>query len=304
MGMKIADAHCDTLAMFDAPFADERASWNFRKFSQVGGLMQYMAIFTEPELKNETALAFAVENLGKFHKLAPPQVTLLKKKSDFDPEKINIVLSLEGVSPVIDKIENLHAFRALGIRAATLTWNHENYVGCGVFGDSGLTDFGKEFVRECEDLSVIVDVSHLNVAGFKDVAQIAEKPFIASHSNVRSVREHPRNLYDWQIKEIIDRKGFIGVNFYSEFIAESRNRADQIAALVRHFDEFLNLGAEDVLGFGSDWDGMPESPFDDVFAYEELIDILRNEIELEEKTIEKIAYKNLVDFTLRSLPKD
>ena len=86
-----------------------------------------------------------------------------------------------------------------GVRMCTLTWNGANALGSGNLTSEGLTGFGRSMVRELEAREIIVDVSHLNDEGFKDVCKVAEKPFAASHSNARSICAHPRNLADWQL---------------------------------------------------------------------------------------------------------
>jgi membrane dipeptidase len=302
--MKIADAHCDTLTKFkDEPFYTKNAAWNIKKFRKVGGVLQFMAIFIEPPNHGDSAMRMAVNTIGNFLRRRPKDINLLEKPSDFNDKKINVLLSLEGASPVIDEISNLYAYYKLGIRAITLTWNHRNFAadGVGVMGGSGLTDFGEQMVKEMEKLKMIVDVSHLNEKGFKDLCKLADRPFIASHSNAYDVCNHVRNLKKYQIKEIIERKGFIGLNFYSRFIFNSPDKNVLITKFIRHIDYFLNLGAENVLGFGADFDGIDESPFDDVTSYEYIFEILEKDLKLNSSQIEKITYKNLVDFTLKMI---
>ncbi|MFC2130659.1 dipeptidase [Bacteroidota bacterium] len=302
--MQTADAHCDTLFNFpEDPFHSPEAAWNIEKFDKSGGVLQYMAICIEPPFHGADAMRMAVNAIGNFHNKRTNKVNLLESPSDFDDRKINILLALEGASPIIDDINNLYAFYKLGIRAITLTWNHRNFVGdgVGVGGGYGLTDFGKLVVREMNKLGMIIDVSHLNEAGFKDVCSVSEKSFAATHSNAYEIHAHPRNLKDYQIKEIIDRKGFIGLNFYSAFLDESRDKDILIKKFLKNVEYFLNLGAEDVLGLGADFDGMDETPFKDASTYPEISDLLKNELKLSNSQIKKIMYKNLVDFTLKMI---
>ena len=302
--MKTADAHCDTLYAFPGnPFNTPEAAWNIEKFNSANGVLQYMDICVLPPNHGDSAMREAVTALGNFHKRKPEEIQLLEKSKDYDEKKINIILSLEGASPLIDDISNLHAYHRLGVRAITLTWNHRNFIadGVGVKDGFGLTGFGKDVVSEMEKLGMIVDVSHLNEAGFKDLCDIAQKPFIASHSNAYDVHAHERNLKEWQAKEIIARKGFIGLNFYSQFLTDSKDREHQIQSLLNHAAYYLNLGAGDVLGIGADFDGIPESPYPDVTSYPELAELFLKELKLSEEQVEKIMYKNLVDYTLKMI---
>lgn len=299
--MRVADAHCDTLTAFEDPFFSTEACWNIDKFKKVNGCLQYLDICAEPHLAGDSAMRFAVKHLGRFWQKNKSIVNILEKSSDFDIDKINIVLALEGASPVIDEMHNLYAYHRLGVRSIVLTWNHRNFIGEGVDGHYGLTDFGKDFVKEMEKLNMIVDVSHLNVSGFKDVVAVAEKPFMASHSNVYSVHPHKRNLHDDQIQEIIARNGFMGINFYSVFLGEGDDDEHLTRKFIEHIEYVLKLGGEDVLGLGSDWDGMDKSPFKDVNDYEKIEKLLQSRLSLSEQQINKIMFKNLVDYTLKML---
>jgi len=297
--MKVADAHCDTLTAFKSDaFHSENAHWNLHKFQAVGGELQYFAIFTEPELAGDTALGYAFNCIGRFHKQKPEGVNIILKSSDYKEGNVNILLSLEGAAPIINDINNLYAFYAAGVRAMTLTWNHRNFLADGIDEPYGLTSFGKEVVQEMVHLGMIVDVSHLNTAGFDDVAKTITAPFIASHSNARSVFDHPRNLYDEQIKEIINRKGFIGINLYSSFLGkEDENLKNK---MIEHIEHILKLGGEDVLGFGADFDGITHCPFSGVESYAEIYDMLKIAFD-DEILIDKILFKNLRDFTINYL---
>ena len=183
-----------------------------------------------------------------------------------------------------------------------MTWNHRNFVADGVGEESnyGLTNFGKEVVATMEKLGMIVDVSHLNEAGFYHLCDIATKPFMASHSNANTISQHVRNLKDDQIKEIVNRKGFIGLNFYSKFIDESDDREILIDKFLKNVDYMLNKGCENILGLGADFDGIDESPFANVLAYSEIAELLSDRLKLDDNQIEKIMYKNLIDYTLNN----
>ncbi len=296
--MKVADAHCDTLTKFkDNPFHSEDAHWSLEKFNEAGGVLQYFAVFTPPQYSGDSAVRFAFNAIGNFYSKNRGKVNLLLSPDGFKDDKVNILLSLEGATPIIDDLNNLRVFYELGVRAMGLTWNHRNYVADGIDNPYGLTAFGVELIKEMENMNMIIDVSHLNVAGFDDVVKNTSKPFIASHSNAHKIFAHPRNLYDEQIKEIITRGGFIGMNFYPDIICDDKDNLK--AGLLQHIEYMLELGAADVLGMGADFDGIPSAPFDDVRGYIELEQMLRNDLKLDYTLIEKIMYKNLMDYTLK-----
>ena len=140
-----------------------------------------------------------------------------------------------------------------GVVAINLTWNHANTLSGSNCDEPerGLSPVGREFVAKMEDLHILVDVSHLSEAGFWDVAEMARRPFIASHSNAKSVWDHTRNLTDEQINAIIKNQGVIGLNFYTEFVGGGRD----LDAVRAHLDHILELGGASNAALGGDWDG-------------------------------------------------
>ena len=167
------------------------------------------------------------------------------------------LFTVEGASFLEDDGTADARFDALaeaGVRMVTLTWNGPNALGSGNDARHGLTAFGRATVRELEGRRIAVDVSHLNDAGFKDVCAVAERPFAASHSNARAVCGHPRNLADWQLRELADRGGVAGLNFCRSFLSDAHadpTRDD----MLRQVDHVLEVVGEDVLALGSDYDG-------------------------------------------------
>ena len=152
-----------------------------------------------------------------------------------------------------------------GLRSLGLVWSRSNDYAHGVpfrFPGSpdvgpGLTDAGKDLVRECERLGVLVDLSHLNEKGFWDVAELSERPLVATHSNAHALCASTRNLTDRQLDAIRDSNGLVGVNFAVAFLREDgRDSPDTpLETVVRHVDYLVEkLGVERV-GFGSDFDG-------------------------------------------------
>lgn len=175
----------------------------------------------------------------------------------FEQGRSAAMLTVEGCSFLEDDAQaetRLDALAEAGVRMATLTWNGPNALGSGNDTSCGLTPFGRRMIRGLEERGIVVDASHLNDAGFRDLRAVAERPFACSHSNARAVCPHPRNLEDWQLREIAERSGIVGLNFYNAFLREDGAEATPDDVL-RHVDHMLNVAGEGLLALGSDYDG-------------------------------------------------
>lgn len=164
--------------------------------------------------------------------------------------------TVENGKALNGKIENVKKFADLGVRIITLTWNDKNALGSGVLsGESnGITDFGRKVISKMEKYGIICDVSHASDALFYDIADISSQPFVATHSNTRKITSNPRNLTDEQIKIIKERKGIIGINLHNAFLNNNPDNA-KMTDILSHTDYMLSLGCENVLSFGTDFDG-------------------------------------------------
>ena len=162
-------------------------------------------------------------------------------------------LTVEGAELLGCDPERLDGAAAEGVIAINLTWNHANALSgsSAEEPERGISPLGRRFVAKMEELHILVDVSHLSEAGFWDLADLARRPFIASHSNAKSVRDHTRNLTDGQINAIIKNQGVIGLNFYEDFVGGGRD----FDALRAHLDRILGLGGAAHVALGGDWDG-------------------------------------------------
>ncbi|MGI6230129.1 MAG: dipeptidase [Tractidigestivibacter sp.] len=140
-----------------------------------------------------------------------------------------------------------------GIRFCMLAWNYENSYACGAACDQrrGLTQRGRKLVCQLVGQGMVMDASHLSDAGVDDLLSLVEGPVIASHSNARAVCNVPRNLPDRYIEEIARRGGIIGLNLFAPFVADDPSVDD----VLRHADHIMEIGGEDVLAMGADFDG-------------------------------------------------
>lgn len=289
--MFTADAHCDTLynrVVHSYKPEDCVVTLDRLRAGSVG--LQTFAMFTSLRRPDPYADGMQMKALYK----ALPLKHLDAKLPPLPPEGVNAVLSNEGGEMFRGSIDTLREFDDdVHLRLIALTWNFENEIGTPAKLDasSGLKPFGLEFLKEMDARGIAADVSHLNVAGFWDVIDHARIAPLASHSNCRWICDVPRNLYKDQLRALIDRKGFIGVNFYSDFLASGR--AATLDDVLRHIDGICELGGEDIVGFGSDFDGIEAWPdgLGNPSDFPALLDLLRSH-GYTQTQLEKIAGLN------------
>lgn len=177
--------------------------------------------------------------------------------------KIAGVMAVEGGHTIENSIEKLVYLHQLGMRYMTITWN--NSLDWAVSAEDsrsrtvGLSDLGKKIIRAMDSLGVIIDVSHTGIKTIEDILTTSKNPIIASHSGVRKLRDHYRNLYDDQIKAIAGSGGVIGIVFYPNFLAASGTRVD-IETVIKHIDYIVSLVGIDYVAIGSDFDGIERTP--------------------------------------------
>jgi len=174
-------------------------------------------------------------------------------------------MHMEGAEAIGPDLDALYLFYEMGLRSIGPVWSRPTVFGHGVpfkypgnpnIGP-GLTDAGKQLVRLCNELGVMIDLSHMNEAGFNDVARLSSAPLVATHSNVHALCASPRNLTDRQLDQIRDTSGMVGLNFSTSFL-----RADGVGSpdtgldeMLRHVDYLIEKLGEDHVGLGSDFDG-------------------------------------------------
>jgi len=205
----------------------------------------------------------------------------------------------ENLGPDPGALEDLYG---IGLRSLGLVWSRPNEYARGVpfrFPASpdtgpGLTDAGRELVRECNRLGVLIDLSHLNEQGFWDVAGLSEAPLVATHSNAHALCPATRNLTDRQLDAVRDSDGMVGMNFAVAFLREdgADNEDTPLETLARHVDYLVERVGLDRVGFGSDFDGA-KVPRDlgDASGLPKLLDALR-ERGYDDAALEKFAHRN------------
>ena len=292
--MFVADAHCDTLYQIAIKGMRPNQCVVTPGRLESGGVgLQTFALFAGREGPKGTPYADGLAMLAAATWLNAPMLT--GALPDLPPQKPMGIFSCEGGEMLEGSLERLAEFQqAARLRMIALTWNFENEIGfpAAKGAKPGLKPFGMKLLAAMDRYGILADVSHLNEAGFWDVCEHTSLPPIASHSDCRWLCDVPRNLKRDQVRAIIDRGGFIGINFYSDFL-----RADGPATLddvVRHIDALCELGGEHVIGFGSDFDGIERWPegLGDPSGFPALLEALRKR-GYNESTLEGIAGLNL-----------
>lgn len=172
-----------------------------------------------------------------------------KQKLQDCPANLTPFFSVEGGSLLENDLDRLYTLKEDGIMLLTLTWNGENRIAGGCMSEGGLTGFGRQVISRMNSLKMACDLSHINQKSFYPAIETAEYP-VATHSNCRSVFDHPRNLKDDQLKLIAQKRGVIGLCFYPGFLG-----GDVFEMLYRNVFHMLDLGLEDSVALGSDFDG-------------------------------------------------
>ena len=170
--------------------------------------------------------------------------------------KTGALLGIEGAHALEGNLDHVDHFARRGVRYLGLLHFSANEAGYPAYGagrrdGEGLTVWGKELVRRCEAASMIVDLAHINRAGFLDACRMATRPLIVSHTGVTRAHEHWRNIDDEQIRAVAEKGGVVGIIFCPRFLG-----GDSVDDVVRHLRHVIDVGGEDAPALGSDWDGM------------------------------------------------
>jgi membrane dipeptidase len=212
------------------------------------------------------------------------------------------VLHIEGAEAIDPKFESLDVLHRAGLRSLGPVWSRPNIFGHGVpfrcpsspdIGP-GLTDLGNELIRACNRLNILIDLSHLNEAGFWDVAKLSDAPLIATHSNAHTLSPHSRNLTDKQLAAIRESSGMVGVNYAVSFLrSDGRQDSDTpVEIILDHAEYLIKHVGEDAVGFGSDFDGaMIPKGLANAAGLPKLVEIMRTR-GYGEALIEKLCFRN------------
>lgn len=293
--MRFFDLHCDTITELckkQGSLASNDGHISLDRASYLTEYVQDYAIFIPDEYRGKAAVDY-FDSVYAYYK-DEMNKNCISEYADRKDTKFRSVLSVEGGAGMAGTIDGLYHLADCGVKLITITWNGRNELASGCFDeeDIGLTSFGREAVKEMENLRIAADVSHLSVKGFYDLADLAEKPFMASHSCIDIVdnfKARHRNLTKDQVKIISEHGGVIGINLWKKLLGNEDNSFD---AVLRHMSEIIEIGGEDVVAMGTDFDDCDIN--DELAGIEKipmLYDFLGNH-GFSEKLLDKIFFSN------------
>lgn len=286
--MNYIDFHCDTLGMFgkdpgQGSLYENTGAVDIRRMKEAGCLAQFFAAFLPPSdwrvqrggpAEDEVYRENLYQGLMREIREHSQEIGFAGSFRDYEENKragrLSAFLTFEDGRMLEGSQENLKRFYDLGYRLITFTWNFDNCLGTAALAgqlkthsayevparEYGLTSFGKETVEHMEALGMIVDVSHGSDALFFDVADVAKKPFIASHSNARALTPSIRNLSDEMLRLLGERGGVTGLNFCPGFLGRDLEHEEgSIERICDHMLHVLDAAGSEALALGSDWDG-------------------------------------------------
>ena len=301
--MRVVDMHCDTILELlsrdlkgkEASLYSNDLSIDLEKMKKGNYLLQNFALFTDqkelaiPEQQTMRLYDEYCTQMDKYADYIAPVYTFSDIEKNDKEGKLSSLLTLEDGGVCFSDLAMLRNYYRMGVRMIALTWNYENGIGYpnlsmkdmngnrpnykrSVDTERGLTEFGISYVKEMERLGMIIDVSHLNDAGFYDVLKYTTKPFVASHSNARSVCNVARNMSD-------------------DMIDDHKSCVDD---MVKHILYIKDLAGIDVIGLGTDFDGISCPLEIENASMMNLLEEALYKAGLTQEEVEKIFYKNVL----------
>ena len=296
----VVDAHSDSLVWTIDEDEDLAADLAHRQLTlpkmRAGGVSaQFFAGWADPaRFGPEAYVRRTLEFIDAMYRICaahPDEIELARTASDIRrlkaAEKLAAILCVEGGHSIDDNLAVLRVYHQLGVRYMTLTWNNTNNWADGVLEEArhdGLTEFGREVIREMDRLGIIVDVSHASMKTFWDALETTSKPVLASHSSSTEICGHQRNLNDEQLSAVAENGGVACVTFVPVFLSERmrlqtkqlgltgnegeeayRRVADKVempdyTKIVDHIDHMVKLAGIDHVGLGSDFGVLGPTP--------------------------------------------
>lgn len=301
--MRIADSHSDYLAYCVLGTKDDHAydQGGVDRMQQGGVVLQNFAVWCPAEIKDR--MACSMSEVAALYRLLreTPAVHLCTKPEHLEKPGIGLVLSIESGESINCRTERIPQFYGWGVRIISLTWNFENAFASGALSEGGIKPRGLEALRVIDRLNMALDVSHLNEESFWDAMRIIEGVPCATHSCVYNLCPNPRNLKKEQIETIIKRGGYIGINFFTEFLTGKEASAEDV---LNHIEYILHCGGEDAVGLGSDFCGMYSAPkgLKTVSDFQNIPDAMKKR-GYPPELIEKICYGNFARYILQFLKR-
>ena len=316
MNIPVFDFHCDTsFALLGSnlnsagSLARNNGHIDLERASRLSGYAQCFACFTTsiPEpMKNISPIVVFERELATIQRevdkhsdriaiaYSPEEIEENRKNG-----KMSAILTLEGTAGIDYNPALLEDLHMIGFRVVSLGWNEKNILtGSNVTG-GGLTDLGREFVKEAQRLGMLIDVSHISDEGFWDIMKMTEAPIIATHSNSRKLCGHSRNLTDDMFRAICETGGVAGYNMCDEFTGVNPT----IDTVCDHIFHFMDLNPSgNGIALGGDLDGVEKMPagFEGVQDWPKLSARLL-ERGMDEQTVRNIFWHNAIGVMERAV---
>ena len=309
MNFPVFDLHCDTALALLGDSMNEAGALrknelhiDLERAAKLGGYAQCFACFTTPSMQEwaktspvvvfERELATIQREVDKNKDMIAIAYSAEEIEENQAVGKMSAILTLEGTAGIGYDPELLTDLQAIGFRIASLGWNEKNVLTGSHVTGGGLTDQGREFVKEAQRLGILVDVSHISDEGFWDIMKVTQAPIVATHSNSRAVWDNSRNLTDDMFRAIVETGGVAGYNGCADFTGENPT-LDTICYHIFHFMELDPPGKH--IALGGDLDGVSKMPagFDGVQSWPALAQRLL-ERGLSEDTVMDIYWNNVL----------
>ena len=316
MNVPVFDFHCDTVLGLLGEDANQAGDLRRNKLhidleraAKLGGYAQCFACFTTPYMEKwyhtspivifEREIATIQREVDRNKDLIAIAYTPGEIEENRRNGKMSAILTLEGTAGFGYDPELLESLYLIGFRISSLGWNEKNPLTGSHETGGGLTERGREFVREAQRLGMLIDVSHISDEGFWDILKITEAPVIATHSNSRSVCANSRNLTDDMFRAICETGGIAGYNVCAEFTGEQPTM-DTVCDHIFHFMEMDPAGTH--IALGGDLDGVSDMPagFDGIQSYPRMAQRLM-ERGLDEQTVRNIFWNNAIGVMERAV---
>ncbi len=303
--MRIFDLHCDTLARcVDCGESIVKNSGHF-DLERVNALdvfwVQTFACFIESDVVGEAAWKRFCEMeslLRSTLRRFPEKIMLYDPNGAQTPGICQAILSVEGGTVLGGDVSRVSELAERGVRMLTLVWNGENDLAGGVGSKKRLTALGRACLAQMREVQMLPDLSHMNDRSMDDVFSFDDGPVLCTHSNLRAVCGHPRNLTDAQFSEIVRRGGICGINLYPLFVNGENDCTEE--DVHRHLDRMLSLGGLETVAVGTDFDGAVMPSFAN--SAQMLATLYESVVKWYDQTVaERLFYENAASFFKRTL---
>ena len=302
--MKYFDLHCDTAT--ETFFGGTSLSFNGGHISldRLDGIEKYtqiMAIFSREDGTDEECFD-EFKQIIEYHK-KERKIKKIERADELDSNDFSYIWAVEDARILGSDLSRIDLLYRCGVRVITPVWAGETVIGGAFDTEKGLTEFGRSAVSIFLRLGIIPDISHSSEQTAKEIFELAERaeiPVIASHSCSYSVRNHPRNLRDYQFEMVKKSGGIVGLSFCAYHLSDKAKGLCAVDDVMQHIDHYFSLGGEDILCIGADFDGagMPCG----IDGIQSIPDLYRTvEAKYGKKIADKIFYENAYNFFKKHL---